>query len=101
MKENPDEELKDQLKEQFNFEQRTIQKESGEEETKQQVTQNTEEGSTQQAAGDGFFDAISSSTLETDKDRAANREQMTKDRDQNRKKDSDTFGQSMSNNFQY
>ena len=95
MKENPDEELKDQLKEQFNFGQRTIQKESADEETKQQVTQDTEEGSVQAKApsgGDGFFDAISSSTLETDKDRAANREQMTKDRDTNRKKDSDTFG---------
>lgn len=100
MKANTDEELKDQLKENFNFDQRTIQKDGSadDEETKTAPVQEDKPKASDSGDG-GFFDSISSSTLETDKDRAANREKAAKDRDMNRKKDADTFGSSMSNNF--
>ena len=89
LQENPNESLKDQLKETFDFQQHQLKETSNKEEEKKLETE--EEKPKYEASN--FFDQISNSSQK--------REDRIDARTDNRRKDAETFGFSTSQNFHY
>lgn len=110
MKENPNTALQEELKSDFDYGQRTLQKESKDEEAaeekdkeeEEQTVGNKEEGKSDPS--DGFFDSFTNQNdlNREDKQRmqADKRAVAQQNREMNAKKDGDTFGES-SNTFRY